>query len=184
LISGDPTGGAGTGPIDQTLICDDVSCYIFFNDDAGGVYRGSKPINEFPGTFTNSTRIMQEPTSIIFEGIQVYSIKGSDQYLMIIENISTRHFKAWTATDLGGAWTPLPGANTEQSPFAGRSNTTWPSGQWTNDISHGDVVRENPSEKMEIDPCRLQFLYQGRDPNVNVGYGDLPYRPGLLTLQN
>lgn len=112
----------------------------------------------------------------------MYSIKGSDQYLMIIENNGTRHFKAWTTTDLGGTWTPLSGADSEQSPFAGRANTTWPGGQWTNDISHGDIVRENPSEKIEIDPCNLQLLYQGRDPNVNVDYGALPYRPGLLTL--
>jgi endo-1,4-beta-xylanase len=112
----------------------------------------------------------------------VYSIKGSDKYLMIIENNGTRHFSAWTATDLGGDWTPLPGANSAQSPFAGKANTTWPDGSWSNDISHGDIVRENPSEKMEIDPCNLRFLYQGRNPNVSTSYGSLPYRPGLLTL--
>lgn len=182
LLNGDPTGGRGTGPIDQTIICDDSDCYIFFNDDAGGVYRGSMPIDQFPGTFSNATRIMNESTSVIFEGVQVYSVKGSDQYLMIIENNGTRVFRAWTADSLDGEWTPLEGASSEQQPFAGRNNVTWPDGQWTNDISHGDLVRENPSEKMEIDPCNLQMIYQGRDPNRNADYIDLAYRPGLLTL--
>ncbi len=184
LMSGDPTGGRGTGPIDQTVICDDTNCYLFFNDAAGGIYRASMPIANFPGTFTNASRIIDQypSTSVIFEGVQVYSIKGSKQYLMIVENNGTRAFRAWTADSLGGSWTPLAGADTTQSPFAGQSNVTWPSGKWTNDISHGDIVRENPSEKMEIDPCHLQMLYQGRSPNVNVPYGELPYRPGLLTL--
>lgn len=92
-------------------------------------------------------RIMKEPTSVIFEGIQVYSIKGSDKYLMIIENISTRRFLAWTATSLDGTWTLLPGADSTESPFAGQTNVTWPDGKWTEDISHGDLVRENPSQK-------------------------------------
>jgi hypothetical protein len=182
LMQGDPTGGRGTGPIDPAVICDDTDCYLFFNDDAGGVYRGSMPIAQFPSEFKNVTRIMDD-ASVIFEGIQVYSIKGSNKYLMIIENNGTRAFRAWEADSLGGEWKPMQGANTTQSPFAGEANVTWPDGKWTKDISHGDLVRENPSEKMEIDPCNLQLLYQGRDPNVNAGYDSLPYRPGLLTLQ-
>jgi hypothetical protein len=191
LISGDSTDIDGNpldpkengNPIDPTVICDDKDCYIFFADDAGGVYRGSMPIGDFPGTFTGMTRIMKEPTSVIFEGIQVYAIKGSNKYLMIIENSATRRFLAWTATSLGGTWTPLSGADSTESPFAGQANVTWPDGKWTEDISHGDLVRENPSQKMEIDPCHLQFLYQGHDPNPsNTMYEYLPYRPGLLTL--
>lgn len=182
LMTGDPTGGRGVGPIDPAVICDDANCYLFFNDDAGGVYRGSMPVAQFPSAFTNVTRILDD-SSVIFEGIQVYSIKGSDKYLMIIENNGTRAFRAWTTTDLGGTWTPWQGASTTQQPFAGEANVTWPDGKWTNDISHGDLVRENPSEKMEIDPCNLQMLYQGRDPSKQVAYELLPYRPGLLTLE-
>lgn len=182
LMNGDPTNGRGVGPIDPAVICDDTDCYLFFNDDAGGVYRGSMPIAQFPSAFSNVTRIMDD-ASIIFEGIQVYSLKGSDKYLMIIENNGTRAFRAWTADDLGGNWTPLQGANTTQQPFAGEENVTWPGGKWTRDISHGDIVRENPSEKMEVDPCNLQMLYQGRDPNIQTAYESLPYRPGLLTLE-
>lgn len=184
LLNGNPTDGRGVGPIDQTVICDDDNCYLFFNDDAGSVYRASMPIGSFPGTFTNATRIIDQypSTSVIFEGVQVYSIKGSDKYLMIIENNGTRAFRAWTADSLDGTWTPLEGANTTQSPFAGQANVTWPDGKWTSDISHGDIVRENPSEKMEIDPCHLQMLYQGKADGGNYQYHQLPYRPGLLTL--
>jgi hypothetical protein len=141
------------------------------------------PIAQFPGKFTNDQRIMEEPTSIVFEGIQVYSIKGDDRYLMIVENNGIRAYRAWTTDDLGGEWTPLQGADTTESPFAGENNVTWPGGKWTRDISHGDIVREDPSEKMAIDPCNLQMLYQGRDPDQNATYIDWAYRPGLLTLQ-
>ena len=112
----------------------------------------------------------------------MYSVKGSNQYLMIVEAFGPRYFRAFTATSLGGDWTPMPEASSQQTPFAGVNNVTFPGGQWTNDISHGDIVRDDPSEKQEIDPCNLRFLYQGADPNFQGGYGDIPYRPGLLTL--
>jgi endo-1,4-beta-xylanase len=177
--------GSGTW-IDFWVICDNSFCYLFFSDDNGHFYRARTTVANFPNGFSDPVIVMQDSNRFaLFEASNVYKVQGQNQYLAVIEAIGSdgkRYFRSWTANALDGAWSPL--ANTETNPFARSTNVTFTGTPWTRDISHGEMIRAGFDQTLQINPCHLQYLYQGVDPSSTVSYNFLPWRLGLLTQTN
>ena len=171
--------------IDFWVICDSSDCFLFFSDDNGHIYRARTTLANFPNGFGDTQLVLSDSRFGLFEATNVYRMADSDQYLLIQEAIGStgrRYFKSFTSTSLTGDWSPH--AATESQPFAGQNNVTFPDGAWTQDISHGELVRASNDQTLTIDPCRLQFVYQGQDPGASGDYLTLPWRMGLLTQTN
>jgi len=189
------TQNKGNGAwLDFWMICDDVNCYLFSSDDNGHIYRSQTTVANFPNGFGNTVIVLQDSNRFnLFEGTAVYRVGNSGQYLLLQEAIGSdgrrwyrwrRWYRSFTSNSLTGQWVPL--AATESNPFARSNNVTFPSGTpaWTRDFSHGELIRASNDQTVPINPCRLQFLYQGMDPNASGEYITLPWRMGLLTQTN
>lgn len=171
--------------VDMWVICDSANCYLFSSDDNGHLYRSQTTVGQFPNGFTNTVIAAQDSKYNLFEASNVYKVQGTNQYLLIVEAIGSdgrRYFRSWTSNSLAGSWTPL--AASENNPFARASKVSFPSGAWTRDISHGEMIRAGYDQTLTIPNCRLQYLYQGLNPNASGDYNSLPWRLGLLTQTN
>jgi endo-1,4-beta-xylanase len=184
------TAGASGGWLDFWVICDDTNCYLFFTDDNGHWYRGQTTVDAFPQGFSDPVVALRDdanPTRV-FEASNVYKLSGTNKYLGLIEAFDgdssyKRYYRSWTADTLDGEWTPLQ--DSFAAPFAGTSNTTFTtSPAWTQDISSGEMVRDGHDQHLSVDPCHLQYVYQGVDPaTAGLPYNSLPWQVGLLTKQ-
>ncbi len=177
--------------LDYWVICDDASCYLYFFKDNGKMYFTKTPIDHFPNFKVENVREADiagaGPQKIVFEGGSVYKLIGSNKYLLLVEGWESaenkRFYRSWESTSLDGPWeSHLIG---ESSPFAGASNVDFLGDDWTVQVSNGELIRSGYDEKMEIDTCNLQFLYQGIDSNIVVGDFDYPPRSlGILKANN
>jgi hypothetical protein len=170
--------------LDFFCICDDANCHLFFADDAGELFRSQTKISDFPDGFGDAVVAIQGVKETVFEGDMVYHLKGKNAYLAAVEAFGptgNRFFRSYVAPTLDGVWTSLAADWT--NPFAGKTNVTFADGgAWTNDISHGELIRDGYDQKIEIDPNNLQLLYQGADPSTtSLDYAQIPWKIGLLT---
>lgn len=174
--------------LDYWVICNESTCYMFFFKDDGKMYQVKTPIDNFPNFDIAKVTVADVPSAgsqnILFEAGNVYKIKGHDKYLLMVEGWGVaegqRLYRGWTSKTLDGPW--MPYKITEKDPFAGLNNVTFPEGQWSEQISHGELVRAGWDETMELDACNMQLLYQGVNLDGYKGdYNARPYKLGLLT---
>jgi len=185
------TAGKPDAWLDFWVICDDTNCHLFFADDNGHYYRAQTTVANFPNGFGTPAVVLtdsQTPTDI-FEAGTVFKLNDTGKYLAVIEafdagSMSRRYYRSWTADKLDGAWTPLAG--TYAAPFASAANTTFTMPPaWTNDISSGEVIRSGYDQHAVVDPCHLQYIYQGDSPSSSgLPYNSIPWKVGLLTKTN
>jgi len=175
----------GTGTwLDFWIICDDTSCYLFFTDDNGHFYRSRTDLARFPEGFEEPVIALSGTKETLFEGGSTYRVDGTNRYLTLIEAFGpggTRYYRSFVADTLDGEWASL--ADTWQNPFASSENVTFEGDvPWTNEISHGELLRSGHDQRLTISLENTCFLYQGMDPaESSVEYSQRPYRLGLLS---
>ena len=169
--------------IDFWVICDDAKAYLFFTSLDGKMWQSEAKLADFPHGWSDPKVALEGD---IFEASHTYKLKGRDEYLTIVEAQGpggSRYYKAYTSATLDGEWKPL--AASAQRPFASAANVTFRGEKWTGSISHGELLRSGSDEKLEVDPGRLKFLFQGVSDADRAGkaYGQIPWRLGLLELE-
>ena len=179
ILDGGNDDPRDVGGLDYWMICDDSRAYLFYTSLNGRMWRLWTTLDEFPKGFRDCQIALQAK---IFEASHTYRIKGSDKYLTIIEENGRRYYKAYLADRLDGSWQPI--ADTAGKPFAGWTNIRPASGvdEWTDNVSHGELVRDGYDQTLTIDPTNLQFVFQGMldRHKQGQGYGDFQWRIGIL----
>ncbi len=172
--------------IDFWVICDDTRAHLFFTSlNNARMFRSETKLADFPHSWSQPTIAL---TADIFEASHTYSLKGSGNYLTIIEAEAPavpgfgrrRYYKAYTADSLDGYWLPL--AATAKKPFASPTNVRHEGDHWTDSFSHGELIRSGYDQTLEVDPARLRFLFQGVTDEKKRGkkYGEIPWQLGIL----
>ncbi len=167
--------------LDYWILCDDQRAYLFYTSLNGKMWRMWTRIEDFPNGFDHFELALEAD---IFEASHTYRLKALNKFLTVVEagQSGRRYYKAYLADRLDGVWTPL--ADTEAKPFAGAANVCpGPNATlWTDNISHGELLRDGNDETLTVDPAHLRFLIQGvlqRDKPPQ--YGRIPWRIGMLT---
>jgi hypothetical protein len=143
------------------------------------MWRAETSLKDFPWGWSKPRVVLRDD---IFEASHTYRLKGQQKFLTLVEAQSDgrRYYKAYTADRLDGTWEPLTAS--KQKPFAGPVNVRDTAAHWTDSFSHGELIRSGFNEHLEVDPVKLQFLFQGVADAEKAGkpYGEIPWKLGLL----
>jgi hypothetical protein len=180
ILDGGKDDPREVGGLDYWIICDEERAYLFLTSLNGTMWRLWTRLEDFPKGFDHCELALEAK---IFEASHTYKIKGRDQYLTIVEENGRRYYKAYVADRLDGAWTPV--ADTAERPFAGWTNIRPAAGvePWTDNVSHGELIRDGYDQTLTVDPGNLRLIFQGMWDKDKAGnrYGQFQWRIGMLT---
>lgn len=180
ILDGGADDPREVGGLDYWIICDGRRAYLFLTSLNGKMWRMWTNLENFPRGFGHCELALRAK---IFEASHTYKLKGMDKYLTVIEENGRRYYKAYVADRLDGHWMPV--ADTADKPFAGWKNVRPASGvdAWTDNISHGELIRDGHDQNLVVDPNNLRFIFQGMwdKDKAGKGYGAFQWRIGMLT---
>ena len=179
ILDGGPNDPRQVGGLDYWIICDDDRAYLFYTSLNGKMWRLWTELDQFPAGFDRCEVALDAK---IFEASHTYRLQGLDKFLTIIEENGRRYYKAYIADRLDGVWLPI--ADTERQPFAGARNIAPADGvdAWTDNVSHGELIRAGVDQTLTVDPHHLRFVFQGmlQKDKTGKGYGQFSWRIGML----
>lgn len=169
------TAGAAMGftdGIDFWCISDGSFVYCFYSAQDGShtIKMRKTTVAAFPTGWSDYTVVANDT----FEAPHVYKNKADGKYYMMVEEIS-RYFELWGAVSLDGSWTKIA------EHWAAKGNVTETSEHWTDQVSHGEIIRTGTNERLEInDINHCDILIQGVVNGSYPTYGSIPYVLGLI----
>jgi hypothetical protein len=180
ILDGGDNDPRTVGGLDYWIICDSRRAWLFLTSLNGRMWRLWTDLNDFPRGFDHCELALE---AAIFEASHTYKLAGMDKYLTVIEENGRRYYKAYVADRLDGEW--LPVADTAEHSFAGWNNIRPAPGiaPWTDNVSHGELIRKGFDQTLTVDPDNLRFIFQGMwdKDKSGRGYGQFQWRIGMLT---
>ncbi|RKD16583.1 hypothetical protein BCY91_17155 [Pelobium manganitolerans] len=160
--------------IDFWCIADNKNVYVFYSaqDGSHNIKSRQTSITDFPYSWSEA-KVAVDDT---FEAPHVYKNKADGNYYMMVEDLKdNRYFELWVSASLAGKWKKV------SEKWASYHNLVDNADHWTDQVSHGEVVRSSNNQLMEVDNIdHCDVLIQGVK-NGNYGdYGNIPYQLGLM----
>ncbi|MDZ4802424.1 MAG: non-reducing end alpha-L-arabinofuranosidase family hydrolase [Bryobacteraceae bacterium] len=165
--------------IDFWVICDDRRAYLFLTRDHKDVVAWSTDLDSFPSGFAEPRAVF----SPVHEAVHVYREAGGGppRFVMLYEQQEAggrRRFGLARSGRLDGDWRVAE----ENFATAARLSGS-PGNRWTDEVSHGELLRSGFDERLEIPGKQWKFLIQGMRRDAHFGeYPLLPWKLGLISL--
>jgi hypothetical protein len=159
---------------DYYVICDDASCFMYNSPSDGSrrIFIRRTALSSFPTGWSAPSVTLTDT----FEGVNVYRSIADGQYYLVVEDLlDNRYYELWSSSSAGGPWARVA------EKWAWRGNLVFTGSNWTNNVSHGDILRAGVNQRLEInDINRVDFLIQGTNQGSCCPYQQIPWDLGII----